>query len=1142
MSAPTSERVGKGRRRGINYLGNLGRMIRDLTGFATLAFELVQNADDAKADYLRFDVGDDTLVVFNNAVFSNCGDQDLTSDECLLLLTEGHRCDFHSFCDVGSGDKQHRDDTTGAFGIGFAAVYQIADTAELISNGLHWFINELAPEDKRIVECPGCPADDSAGTTFVLPWAHDPSSEFRRRTFTTAAPIDAPQQLLAVLVDKIPTAMLFLRHVRRVELRRNGERIDRFSREDADELCEITGTDSSHPWLMLNGDFAPDADLLFASDPTFHARRRTSVALAVPLDHEVSGLLCAYLPTDEPSRLPLHVNADFFPGSDRRRLLVEGQRGEWNRLAMRAIARTLADHLNVLADSLSPVRLWKLLFAAHQAKDAAHDLGIDSFWAALSPALPTARVMWTTASQWTIPCRASLLAAPTEEAAMVPLLERLGIPVVHQDVAGNVRRMSEWAGAHELTLGVLTEALVTAAAAPSALAEIFSAADERYKLWEEVERLLARSKPSADLDAIRGAPIMPSVSGGLLAPRDLYRTDAFTASLIEDIGLPLRFLETTALPANASRLRLLCDELDVQFVLTLLSGHDGNQKLTQALAEGRIDSARLLTWLASREDEIFACGQQSQIAALPIFPTTSGHRALADAPLPGGFVDRLGIANAIDNTQIADCEQFLVRLGARKLTKQRYLTDFVPRAATQPTVVASTAWRELVLDLAREIDDIAADDKVRSALQPLPLIPVASHGDRPLVPAAEAYFPTPTVREVFGGDFPLAELLRGHETVAEGLFRWLGLADMPRLEDVVAHVRALASQPLTAEARGRVTGVVRYLGTLVNDRRTTLPPVVEPLKELAWLPAERDTGRWYRPPEIQSTAQRYLFETQGTFLDIPRDVEQSAAAFLHWLGVSTRPTITQVVNHLLACAERSLRVNREVFTVLSRGADDPALGRLTGKACLLLDDDSYVSPDQVFQDDNPFGRFRRQLGPEWGALGPLLDRLDVKKQPDAEDAVLVLSDVARDLSAYNLPVQDLDDLAVIWRCWTMLDEALKTLPTDQLTILRDRPVIPNVDGVLTAPTRLIIDDMPGVADALQLGSSVLHRKEGMWRAFEAAGVRSLSAAVRIDVVQRDAANRQGTVAARISERQRALARAVTRRTTAGPPAICPDDP
>jgi hypothetical protein len=33
--------------RGIDYLGDLGAKLRDLQGFATLAHELIQNADDA---------------------------------------------------------------------------------------------------------------------------------------------------------------------------------------------------------------------------------------------------------------------------------------------------------------------------------------------------------------------------------------------------------------------------------------------------------------------------------------------------------------------------------------------------------------------------------------------------------------------------------------------------------------------------------------------------------------------------------------------------------------------------------------------------------------------------------------------------------------------------------------------------------------------------------------------------------------------------------------------------------------------------------------------------------------------------------------------------------------------------------------
>ena len=202
MNEPTALAVntpasGTPRNRGINYLGNLGRVLRDLTGFTTLAFELLQNADDASARALQVDVGQDALVVFNDAAFSDCGDQDLTSENCLYIAGRGHRCDFHSFRDVASGDKRDRADTTGAFGIGFIAVYQVADRAVLISGGRRWDIDEMRPEASRIIETP---APDAVGTTFILPWARDPGSAFRQATSSAAVGPDDRQQLFDVLV------------------------------------------------------------------------------------------------------------------------------------------------------------------------------------------------------------------------------------------------------------------------------------------------------------------------------------------------------------------------------------------------------------------------------------------------------------------------------------------------------------------------------------------------------------------------------------------------------------------------------------------------------------------------------------------------------------------------------------------------------------------------------------------------------------------------------------------------------------------------------------------------------------------------------------------------------------------------------
>src|SRR6185437_15971406 len=128
--------------RAVDYLGVLGKTLRDLTGFATLAHELIQNAVDADASWLCFDIRSEGLVVDNDGVFTDCGH--VEDDDCPWKddATHQHRCDFHRFRIVAGGDKRQEADTVGAFGIGFTAVYQVTDLPNLISAGRHWTIDE----------------------------------------------------------------------------------------------------------------------------------------------------------------------------------------------------------------------------------------------------------------------------------------------------------------------------------------------------------------------------------------------------------------------------------------------------------------------------------------------------------------------------------------------------------------------------------------------------------------------------------------------------------------------------------------------------------------------------------------------------------------------------------------------------------------------------------------------------------------------------------------------------------------------------------------------------------------------------------------------------------------------------------------
>lgn len=119
--------------RGIDYLGDLGAKLRDLQGYRTLAHELIQNADDAaNATSMNFEISDDGCIVDNDGVFSDCGH--IEANECPWKAdgTHNHRCDFHRFRYVAGGDKRSEANTTGAFGIGFIAVYQIGSSAESV--------------------------------------------------------------------------------------------------------------------------------------------------------------------------------------------------------------------------------------------------------------------------------------------------------------------------------------------------------------------------------------------------------------------------------------------------------------------------------------------------------------------------------------------------------------------------------------------------------------------------------------------------------------------------------------------------------------------------------------------------------------------------------------------------------------------------------------------------------------------------------------------------------------------------------------------------------------------------------------------------------------------------------------------------
>jgi hypothetical protein len=181
----------------------------------------------------------------------------------------------------------------------------------------------------------------------------------------------------------------FLRRVRRIELRREGRPMATFRREPHDNRVVLHGPGEEVLELQrLTGNFDIDAgDLRRRPDAPIEDKRSSRVEVLVS-DQLDEGRLYAVLPTAE--RLPARmlICADFFPHSSRRTInLEQGVRAEWNRAAVRAAGRLLADHLDELPGRTGVVPTWRLIESVHKTSLGAVDESFKSLWESLRPAV-----------------------------------------------------------------------------------------------------------------------------------------------------------------------------------------------------------------------------------------------------------------------------------------------------------------------------------------------------------------------------------------------------------------------------------------------------------------------------------------------------------------------------------------------------------------------------------------------------------------------------------------------------------------------------------------------------------------------------------------------------------------------------------
>ena len=1093
--------------RGIDYLGDLGAKLRDLQGYRTLAHELIQNADDAaRATSMSFDVGDEALVVDNDGVFSDCGQVEETECPWSTDGTHGHRCDFHRFRHIAAGDKRAEVGTTGAFGIGFIAVYQITDIPELISGGRHWKLQEDRPEAERIAICPGCAKcvqPDLPGTRFILPWVRNEDSELRRALRAEAVSPDGSLRMAAELERSLPVAMLFLKRLRSMQIKTGGRPVRTLQRlDESDSLILSDGkSENDQIWHIIRGDFSEvAADLREKHQGRIEAKRSSRVTLAIPASMLRAGLLCACLPTEQDTALPFHVNADFFPTNDRKRvILAEDYQSEWNREALRAAARAIGQAVARLPGLLGAQRFWSLVSALKEVADRAeHEL-----WKQVAPMLRSTPVIQTTRSEWTTAADSCLL-LQKEEAGIIGILESLGVRVVHESLRpyqGLFR--SEAVGIPTLDVDRICKALAAVGLNRRIELRVLPAALgtnlRREALYAEIAILLDRQQrtPKAkaeDERRLREIALAPGRDNALWPCRDIFFADDETIALFEPLGLGIPFV---APDSTFTPLLGLCRQFNAAAAIEALQLTDARTLEDQWQKDG-FPLQRIFEWFENRRQEILTDESlKRKLGALPLFPSAGTLRPLDTLALPGNFSDPLGLADLVDLAVLRERREFLRDLGMPELDFPTYAISRLPAALTS-AAVTSEQRRAAVVLVANRIGELKDNEAARRALAAAPLVECA---DGTYLHAQDCYFDSGTVRDCLGDDLHFAVLATEHAAAVRDLYEWMGVASEPRLANIVSRIQLLTSQPYAPATAQLIQRIAAHLGKRLTSGDDC--PELHPLRTDRWLPARGRADRWYAAKELHATYQDYLFASQAVFVDLSANVQNISRTLFEFLGIHLTPLPNLVVKHLLHSASKQMPVNTEVYRFLNEKVGDPVLGHLKEKNCLWLGS-AYRAPNQVFWGEHPFGRYRWRLAEELRTYGRLLKWLGVGETPNYQDALSVLREISVEFGPENKALDE-DAHAVLMACWRVIDKALKDGATSaaELEGFRATKCVPKPSGVLNPPEWMFFENRAGLAAKFGefLAGNVIPRPLDAGNALAMAGVRMLGTAVEIELLE-----------------------------------------
>lgn len=1079
----------------VNFLGFLAKQLGDLRGPSSLAYELIQNADDAKDDSLQlsatrivFDIRDDALVVSNDAVF--------------------RKEDFERISDIASGTKKQEegDRTTGAFGVGFISVYQVTDRPEIRSANQRWIFRPEKQEGKRIKMTDDTLAD---GTEFRFPWACE-ESELRAKLQAPPVTEQYIKQFAEELEVSLPKAILFLKKLESIELIHQEGAIRLRRAKEKDGLAVYYNGERQF-WRIFSDWISPIKGI--PKD-----NRSALVRVAIPDKFIDEGILFATLPTEE-SGLPFHIDADFFPNSDRKSIMFKikynDPKSRWNQDALQVAASIVRDNLIVIRDMFinNPIDFWTMLESLYNIKqgikpDARIPLGL--FWEKIEPIMEINPIVYTESNRWLKPAEVRIPASNEEWNAIVSF-ESLDIEIVHQGLR-KFRNLLTGNGVKLLGIEDIYKAFEEKGliANPQSISLFYQNYERLELMWQGIfavyDRIQSKTPREKAKAMLSECVLAPGMDGRIWPCDSVYLVeDDFTYKIFSHL-LPgnRSFLDRRiSMSDNENEeepgsflLRVLCPIFSPVEAIESLEGLERDE-LKGGIDQKGFRSEDIIRWFSKRQSDMNELLYE-RLVHLPIFPTSEGSiTSLEDLWMPGDFSDPIGFTEILDMERLRGLSGFLQVLGVKELTFNDYAKRYITEAfGSDSSIELETKFRLLKM-LEEHIDQIKEDEQLRLKIAGASIVECKDGSFRT---PKEVYFPNSEVVKVLGDYVSYCALPARLGKDRRELYQWLGVADHPRTKDIIRVVDRLIDKSPDQRTR---KSIINCLKVVAKNWEYFSDNEKRELKLKKWLPAIGSSDRWHKPGELYTYEHKVLFETQASFLDAPDKVQQKLRSVLKYLGLKSVPQPWQVVEHLLKCSQDDVKPPGRIYNWLTRCLEDILdrdLCRLQDSACLYMDG-KYLRPDQVFWR-NHFGRFRFQLEQEMRSYSELLQAVGVKEKPDHDDAIKLLKEIPEILRNDKLENEDKD---AVLRCWLILSKALDQEEIDDATIreeLHNIPCIPNDQDVLVRPAWLFYEDRPRLKDRFRLlRNNCIQRTEGTYRGMEAAGVRLLSSAISARVIK-----------------------------------------